>query len=122
MFENPGEKLKSFATVNFILGVIGTITLAFIYSDFALLLVVVGLVASYFPSLLMYGFGELIENTKNNMTVQATVSPAEMPVATIQEEPIENREELLAAISAALAEELGTDVSAIRILSFKKVS
>ena len=122
MFENSSEKLKAFATVNFILGVIGTIILAFIYSDFALLVIVVGLVASYFPSLLMYGFGELIENTKNNMTVQAIVSPTEVPVVTTQEEPIENREELLAAISAALAEELGTDVSAIRILSFKKVS
>lgn len=36
-------------------------------------------------------------------------------------ETIPNRGELIAAVSAALAEELGTDVSAIRILSFKKV-
>ena len=35
---------------------------------------------------------------------------------------IPNRQELIAAVSAALAEELGTDVSAIRILSFKKLS
>lgn len=35
--------------------------------------------------------------------------------------PIENRQELIAAVSAALAEELGTDVSALRILSFKKI-
>lgn len=34
---------------------------------------------------------------------------------------IENRQEIIAAVSAALAEELGTDVSAIRILSFKKI-
>ena len=34
---------------------------------------------------------------------------------------IENRGEVIAAVSAALAEELGTDVSAIRILSFKKI-
>jgi Na+-transporting methylmalonyl-CoA/oxaloacetate decarboxylase gamma subunit len=32
-----------------------------------------------------------------------------------------NREELVAAISAALAEELGTDITGIRILSLKKV-
>jgi sodium pump decarboxylase gamma subunit len=37
------------------------------------------------------------------------------------EQPIENKQELLAAISAALAEELGTDVSGIRITSFKKL-
>jgi len=42
------------------------------------------------------------------------------PVVAVQE-PIANRQELVAAISAALAEELGTDVSAIRILSLKKV-
>ena len=35
--------------------------------------------------------------------------------------PIENRGEIIAAVSAALAEEMGTDVSAIRILSFKKI-
>ncbi len=34
---------------------------------------------------------------------------------------IENRQEIIAAVSAAIAEELGTDVSAIRILSFKKL-
>ncbi len=35
--------------------------------------------------------------------------------------PIENRQEIIAAVSAAIAEELGTDISAIRILSFKKI-
>lgn len=34
---------------------------------------------------------------------------------------IENRGMLVAAISAAIAEELGTDVSAIRIVSLKRV-
>lgn len=43
------------------------------------------------------------------------------PVAPAEATPIPNRQELIAAVSAALAEELGTDVSAIRILSFKKV-
>ncbi len=36
-------------------------------------------------------------------------------------EKIENKQEILAAVSAAIAEELGTDVSAIRITSFKKL-
>ena len=35
--------------------------------------------------------------------------------------PVENRGEIIAAVSAAIAEELGTDVSGIRILSFKKI-
>lgn len=37
------------------------------------------------------------------------------------EKPIENRQEIIAAVSAALAEEMGTDISAIRIHSFKKI-
>lgn len=39
---------------------------------------------------------------------------------TVQQ-PIENRQEIIAAVSAVIAEELGKDVSAIRILSFKKI-
>ncbi len=42
------------------------------------------------------------------------------PVPAVNQE-IPNRGELIAAISAAVAEELGTDVSAIRILSFRRV-
>ncbi len=34
---------------------------------------------------------------------------------------IENRDELVAAVCAAVAEENGTDISAIRVVSFKKV-
>ncbi len=41
--------------------------------------------------------------------------------ALIEDAPAENRQELTAAISAALAENLGTDVSGIRILSLKKL-
>lgn len=36
-------------------------------------------------------------------------------------EVIPNRQEIIAAVSAAIAEELGTDISAIRIHSFKKI-
>ena len=44
-------------------------------------------------------------------------SPAAPPAPAIP-----NRQEMIAAVSAALAEELGTDVAAIRIVSFKKAS
>ena len=47
-----------------------------------------------------------------------TVSAAAVTPAS---QPIENRQEIIAAVSAAIAEELGTDISAIRILSFKKI-
>ena len=45
----------------------------------------------------------------------AVAAPVAAPAA------IPNRTELVAAISCCLAEELGTDVSAIRIVSLKKV-
>ena len=44
------------------------------------------------------------------------------PVAAPVAAEIPNRAELVAAISCCVAEELGTDVSAIRILSMKKLS
>ena len=44
------------------------------------------------------------------------------PVAkTSVPQKIENRQEIVAAVSAVIAEELGKDISAIRILSFKKI-
>ncbi len=46
-------------------------------------------------------------------TAPAPITPAA--------QPIQNRQEIIAAVSAALAEELGTDISAIRIHSFKKI-
>lgn len=54
-------------------------------------------------------------------TAPAAPAQTQAPAAVQAAEPIANRQELVAAISAALAEELGTDVSAIRILSLKKV-
>ena len=43
-------------------------------------------------------------------------APAVVPAA-----PIENRQEIIAAVCAAVAEENGTDISAIRVISFKKL-
>ena len=46
----------------------------------------------------------------------ATAAPA-----AVSNQPIQNKQEIIAAVSAVIAEELGTDISAIRILSFKKI-
>ena len=48
---------------------------------------------------------------------KAALPAAEAPVPA----PAVNQQELIAAISAAIAEELGTDVTGIRILSIKKL-
>lgn len=43
------------------------------------------------------------------------------PVVSANNDVILNREELVAAVCAAIAEEEGTDISAIRVVSIKKV-
>ena len=60
---------------------------------------------------LFCGAGKKEKKTEN-------AAPAVAPVASA---PIENRGEIIAAVCAAAAEELGTDVSAIRVRSFKKL-
>lgn len=44
---------------------------------------------------------------------------AVVPAATSA--PIENRQEIIAAVTAACAEEMGKDISALRVISFKKL-
>lgn len=53
---------------------------------------------------------------ENKNEPKTAIAPA---AATAQ--PMENRQEIIAAVSAVIAEELGTDVGAIRVLSFKKL-
>lgn len=53
-------------------------------------------------------------------TEKALPAPAAAPAPVPATAPV-NQAELIAAISAALAEELGTDITGIRILSLKKV-
>ena len=52
----------------------------------------------------------------------APAAPAATTAATPVAAPIENRGEVVAAVCAAVAEVLGTDVSAIRVVSFKKIN
>lgn len=72
MFEEPGHKLKTVAKILCWLGIIGTVIAAVTlgkdrYGDFDLLsfalILVIGCVTSYISSLVLYGFGEMIENT-----------------------------------------------------------
>ena len=53
---------------------------------------------------------------------EAAVPAATAPVPSAAPAVAEpNRQELIAAVSAAIAEDLGTDITGIRILSIKKV-
>ncbi len=46
---------------------------------------------------------------------------AAVPAPAVQRAVIENRQEIIAAVTAAAAEEMGKDISAIRVISFKKL-
>ena len=74
----------------------------------------IGLIALIFMTSIM---GAICRRSESSQA-KAPQAPAVIPPAA---DAIPNRGELIAAVSAALAEELGTDVAAIRILSFKKV-
>ena len=56
---------------------------------------------------------------KDNPVKSVASAPASAPVASAD---IPNRGEIVAAVCTAIAEEEGTDISAIRVLSFKKLS
>ena len=63
----------------------------------------------------------LLCNISNKQENSPKTIPDSPTVKIAQTVAIENRQEIIAAVSAAVAEELGTDISAIRILSFKKI-
>lgn len=76
-------------------------------------IVFVGLICIVF---LCYITGKVVGLLQKKEAPQKAV-----PAAPAVAEAIPNRGELVAAISCCLAEELGTDVQAIRIVSLKKV-
>lgn len=57
---------------------------------------------------------------KNSKTAEEKKAEIPAPAAATAA-PIQNKQEVVAAIAAAVAEVLGTDVSALRILSIKKI-
>ena len=77
-------------------------------------IVFVGLICIVFICSIMGAICKNIEPKKE----KAVSAPAG---GATQAAPIANKQELIAGICAVIAEELGTDISAIRIHSFKKI-
>ena len=65
-------------------------------------------------SLVSFFCRKALGNSKKDAPVAS--APAAAPAA-----PIANRSKIVAAVTAVIAEELGEDVSAIRVKSFKKI-
>ena len=62
---------------------------------------------------------KLLDGGSKKKAAKSVEAPANAPVQGTA--TIENRGEILAAVCAAVAEEEGTDISAIRVISFKKL-
>lgn len=80
LFENPSGKLKTFAKVNFVAdvlaGVIGGFVLVIIDGElagFAFLTWIGGAAVAYISSLLIYGFGELVESAENTAVTSGNI-------------------------------------------------
>ena len=71
--------------------------------------------------LICYLMGAILRAVQGKKPAPAPETTA-TPVPAAAPAPIENKGELIAVISAAIAEELGEDVEAIRIKSIRKVS
>ena len=58
----------------------------------------------------------------DTIALMVDIEPVSVVTAELKEESLTNiRQQLIAAISTAIAEDLGTDVSGIRVLSFKQI-
>ncbi len=79
-------------------------------------IMVQGMVGIFIVILVIWALVALLNKATKAKPAAAPVAPAAPAADTIP-----NRGELIAAISAALAEEMGEDISAIRITSFKKI-
>lgn len=79
-----------------------------------LAIVFIGLV---FLILICYLMGAICNAFIKDEPKKEAVAPAPAPTPDF----IPNKQELIAAVSAAVAEELGEDVSAIRITSIRKI-
>ena len=89
------------------------------------LVCLIGVVVVFIGLATIIGLVELLTLVCNKILAKGeakrpAVASAPAP-STTASTTIENRGEILAAVCAAVAEEEGTDISAIRVISFKKV-
>ena len=70
---------------------------------------------------IIIGLVELMNLFTNKSNKKSEADKSTAPAVAPQSTVIENRDELVAAVCAAVAEENGTDISAIRVVSFKKL-
>lgn len=83
---------------------------------------VLGVGVVFLGLVLLIGIVSAMNWITSKFVKEQPVKTENKPMATAQNQKIENKQEILAAVCAAIAEENGTDISAIRVLSFKKIN
>ena len=81
-------------------------------------IVFVGLIAIVIVCKVM---SAIVNSSSKKENPATTANTATTPSPIVSQNPIENKGEVVAAISAAVAESLGKEVSAIRIHSIKRI-
>ena len=94
---------------------VGFVCLLGITSVFIGLISIIGIVK------IMNTVSAITERKRVEEKVCAPLTPVVAPTSVSEGNKIENRQEIIAAVCAAIAEENGTDISAIRVVSFKKL-
>ena len=90
------------------------------------LVALLGVVVVFVGLVSIVGIVMLLNRACDYLAKRFGTAAAETPAApaaplTAADTAIPNRQEILAAVCAAVAEENGTDISAIRVISFKKL-
>ena len=96
MYDNIGGKIKTLAMVQCFIGAVISIIIGFVLimekaALLGLLVMVMGVVCSWILSFLIYGFGELVENTAQiARNTRPTVKGTNVPINSDQRAPLES--------------------------------
>ena len=86
--------------------------------DYSIIFVcLMGMGAVFFGLVCLIGLTTLLGRVCGRLATVPAPAAVSSPVAA----PAVDQQEMIAAVSAAIAEELGTDITGIRILSVKKL-
>lgn len=87
----------------------------------SLFVVLMGIGTVFFGLICIIALSTAMSAICRSMGGTSAAQPAAPAAPAVRTDAIPNRQAMIAAISAAIAEEEGTDLSAIRILSVKKL-
>ena len=85
------------------------------------MVVVLGLGIVFFGLICIIVLCSVMGKIVGKLAKKPEAAPAAAPAPAAEQTVIPNRREMVAAVSAAIAEELGVEVSGIKILSIKKI-